>query len=170
MLSQPSSTAAGMMGLRTCARAGASQPVRFPYPQSAALLLPTRPTASGRLEPMRLGNPARLLPGRPARNPGSAGRDSFPSDPGTHLQLPQRAFRYRKALWHLLDPSLEGPTAQCCLTFPLLQAYSGSSSKKTFSYLPNFVPLSREQMRALEERTLPIVRQGLYFRRWDLGA
>jgi aryl-alcohol dehydrogenase-like predicted oxidoreductase len=33
-----------------------------------------------------------------------------------------------------------------------------------------FVPLSREQMQALEERTLPIVRQGLYFRRWDLGA
>lgn len=34
----------------------------------------------------------------------------------------------------------------------------------------NFVPLNLEQMRALEERTLPIVRQGLYFRRWDLGA
>jgi aryl-alcohol dehydrogenase-like predicted oxidoreductase len=34
----------------------------------------------------------------------------------------------------------------------------------------NFVPLSLEQMRSLEERTLPIVRQGLYFRRWDLGA
>jgi aryl-alcohol dehydrogenase-like predicted oxidoreductase len=34
----------------------------------------------------------------------------------------------------------------------------------------NFVPLSVEQMRALEERTLPIVRQGLYFRRWELGA
>jgi hypothetical protein len=34
----------------------------------------------------------------------------------------------------------------------------------------NFVPLSGEQMRALEKRALPIVRQGLYFRRWDLGA
>lgn len=34
----------------------------------------------------------------------------------------------------------------------------------------NFVPLSVGQMRALEERTLPIVRQGLYFRRWELGA
>jgi aryl-alcohol dehydrogenase-like predicted oxidoreductase len=34
----------------------------------------------------------------------------------------------------------------------------------------NFVPLSREEIRALEERTLPIVRQGLYFRRWELGA
>lgn len=34
----------------------------------------------------------------------------------------------------------------------------------------DFMPLSEEQMRALEERTLPIVRQALYFRRWDLGA
>jgi len=34
----------------------------------------------------------------------------------------------------------------------------------------NFMPLSLEQMRSLEERTIPIVRQGLYFRRWDLGA
>jgi hypothetical protein len=34
----------------------------------------------------------------------------------------------------------------------------------------NFVPLSLDQVRDLEERTLPIVRQGLYFRRWDLGA
>jgi len=34
----------------------------------------------------------------------------------------------------------------------------------------DFVPLNPEQMRALEERTLPIVRQALYFRRWDLGA
>jgi aryl-alcohol dehydrogenase-like predicted oxidoreductase len=34
----------------------------------------------------------------------------------------------------------------------------------------NFMPPSAAQMRALEERTLPVVRQGLYFRRWDLGA
>ena len=33
-----------------------------------------------------------------------------------------------------------------------------------------FTPLSEAQMRALEKRTLPIVRQALYFRRWDLGA
>jgi hypothetical protein len=26
------------------------------------------------------------------------------------------------------------------------------------------------KMRELEKRTLPIVRQALYFRRWDLGA
>jgi predicted aldo/keto reductase-like oxidoreductase len=34
----------------------------------------------------------------------------------------------------------------------------------------DFTPLSDSQMRALEKRTLPIVRQALYFRRWDLGA
>jgi aryl-alcohol dehydrogenase-like predicted oxidoreductase len=33
-----------------------------------------------------------------------------------------------------------------------------------------FTPLSPDEMRALEKRTLPIVRQALYFRRWDLGA
>lgn len=34
----------------------------------------------------------------------------------------------------------------------------------------SFTPLSEAQMRDLEKRTLPIVRQALYFRRWDLGA
>ncbi len=33
-----------------------------------------------------------------------------------------------------------------------------------------FAPLSEEQMAELEYKTLPIVRQGLYFRRWNLGA
>ncbi len=33
-----------------------------------------------------------------------------------------------------------------------------------------FSPLSGEEMEALEYKTLPIVRQGLYFRRWELGA
>jgi aryl-alcohol dehydrogenase-like predicted oxidoreductase len=33
-----------------------------------------------------------------------------------------------------------------------------------------FSPLSEAEMEALEYKTLPIVRQGLYFRRWDLGA
>jgi predicted aldo/keto reductase-like oxidoreductase len=33
-----------------------------------------------------------------------------------------------------------------------------------------FTPLSDQDMMALEEKTLPIVRQGLYFRRWNLGA
>jgi predicted aldo/keto reductase-like oxidoreductase len=33
-----------------------------------------------------------------------------------------------------------------------------------------FAPLTEEEMKAIEYKTLPIVRQGLYFRRWDLGA
>lgn len=33
-----------------------------------------------------------------------------------------------------------------------------------------FAPLTEEEMGAIEYKTLPIVRQGLYFRRWDLGA
>jgi predicted aldo/keto reductase-like oxidoreductase len=33
-----------------------------------------------------------------------------------------------------------------------------------------FTPLSQAQMEELEFKTLPIVRQGLYFRRWELGA
>ena len=33
-----------------------------------------------------------------------------------------------------------------------------------------FTPLSEAEMRELEKRALPIVRQALYFRRWDLGA
>jgi len=33
-----------------------------------------------------------------------------------------------------------------------------------------FTGLNEEQMAKIEYKTLPIVRQGLYFRRWDLGA
>jgi len=33
-----------------------------------------------------------------------------------------------------------------------------------------FTPLSQAQMEEIEFKTLPIVRQGLYFRRWDVGA
>ena len=33
-----------------------------------------------------------------------------------------------------------------------------------------FAPLTNDEMQAIEYKTLPIVRQGLYFRRWDLGA
>jgi hypothetical protein len=32
-----------------------------------------------------------------------------------------------------------------------------------------FSPLSEEEMKAIEFKTLPIVRQGLYFRRWNMG-
>ncbi len=33
-----------------------------------------------------------------------------------------------------------------------------------------FSPYSEDQMRELEYRTLPVARQALYFRRWDMGA
>ena len=33
-----------------------------------------------------------------------------------------------------------------------------------------FTPLSQSQMEEIELKTLPVVRQALYFRRWDLGA
>jgi len=33
-----------------------------------------------------------------------------------------------------------------------------------------FTPLSQAQMEEIELKTLPVVRQALYFRRWDLGA
>ncbi len=33
-----------------------------------------------------------------------------------------------------------------------------------------FTPLSQVQMEEIERKTLPVVRQALYFRRWDLGA
>jgi hypothetical protein len=33
-----------------------------------------------------------------------------------------------------------------------------------------FTPLSQSQMEEIEIKTLPIVRQGLYFRRWDIGV
>ena len=42
--------------------------------------------------------------------------------------------------------------------------------EKNVALAGNFTPLNMAQMRALEKKTLPIVRQALYFRRWDLGA
>lgn len=42
--------------------------------------------------------------------------------------------------------------------------------EENVAFASNFNPLNEEQMRELERRTLPIVRQALYFRRWDLGA
>ena len=34
----------------------------------------------------------------------------------------------------------------------------------------DFSPLSQNEMAEIEIKTLPVVRQGLYFRRWELGA
>ncbi|MCE5226132.1 MAG: hypothetical protein LLG05_09790, partial [Porphyromonadaceae bacterium] len=33
-----------------------------------------------------------------------------------------------------------------------------------------FTPLSQAQMEEIEFKTLPVVRQALYFRRWDIGV
>jgi uncharacterized protein len=42
--------------------------------------------------------------------------------------------------------------------------------EQNVKWASEFTPMSPAEMAALEERTLPIVRQALYFRRWDLGA
>ena len=42
--------------------------------------------------------------------------------------------------------------------------------EENVSIASGFTPLSKQQMQEIEFKTLPIVRQGLYFRRWDLGA
>ena len=42
--------------------------------------------------------------------------------------------------------------------------------EKNIRIASEFTPLSEEQMAEIEYKTLPIVRQGLYFRRWDIGA
>jgi hypothetical protein len=42
--------------------------------------------------------------------------------------------------------------------------------EENVAFASRFTPLSEAEMRGLEKRTLPIVRQALYFRRWDLGA
>lgn len=42
--------------------------------------------------------------------------------------------------------------------------------EENVAFASRFTPLSEAEKRELERRTLPIVRQALYFRRWDLGA
>ncbi|MBI4877060.1 MAG: aldo/keto reductase [Acidobacteria bacterium] len=42
--------------------------------------------------------------------------------------------------------------------------------EENVAFASGFAPLSEAEKRELEKRTLPIVRQALYFRRWDLGA
>lgn len=42
--------------------------------------------------------------------------------------------------------------------------------EQNVKWASEFTPLNDPEMAELEYRTLPIVRQGLYFRRWDLGA
>jgi predicted aldo/keto reductase-like oxidoreductase len=42
--------------------------------------------------------------------------------------------------------------------------------EQNVKWASEFSPLSEQEMRDIEFKTLPIVRQALYFRRWDLGA
>jgi len=42
--------------------------------------------------------------------------------------------------------------------------------EKNVALAGRFTPLNEAEIRAIEKRTLPIVRQALYFRRWELGA
>ncbi len=60
------------------------------------------------------------------------------------------------------------------LTLPLSTNIIGVDDVKQIeqnvAFAGRFSPLSEAKMRELEKRTLPIARQALYFRRWDLGA
>lgn len=42
--------------------------------------------------------------------------------------------------------------------------------EENVAFASSFNPLNDQQMRDLEKKTLPIARQALYFRRWDIGA
>lgn len=60
------------------------------------------------------------------------------------------------------------------LTLPVSTTIIGVDTvaqlEENVAFASSFTPLSEAQMRDLEKRTLPIARQALYFRRWDLGA
>jgi hypothetical protein len=60
------------------------------------------------------------------------------------------------------------------LTLPLSTNIIGVDDvrqiEQNVAFASSFNPLSESQMRELEKLTLPIARQALYFRRWDLGA
>lgn len=60
------------------------------------------------------------------------------------------------------------------LTLPLSTNIIGVDTvqqiEQNVAFAATFNPLSEAKMRELEKRTLPIARQALYFRRWDLGA
>jgi hypothetical protein len=42
--------------------------------------------------------------------------------------------------------------------------------EENVKWASEFMPLNPEQLAQIEYKTLPIVRQGLYFRRWEMGA
>ena len=47
---------------------------------------------------------------------------------------------------------------------------SRSQIEENVKIASGFSPLSHAEMKEIEFKTLPIVRQELYFRRWDIGA
>jgi aryl-alcohol dehydrogenase-like predicted oxidoreductase len=61
-----------------------------------------------------------------------------------------------------------------CCTLPVSTNIVGVDNveqvEQNVKWVSEFTPLCAEEMRALEARTLPIVRQALYFRRWDMGV
>jgi hypothetical protein len=60
------------------------------------------------------------------------------------------------------------------LSLPVSTTIIGVDSVEQIEYnvalASRFTPMSEAEMRAIEKRTLPVARQALYFRRWDLGA
>ena len=55
--------------------------------------------------------------------------------------------------------------------FPLAEKMDNIEQlEQNVKWASEFVPYSPEKMAELEKRTLPIVRQALYFRRWDMGS
>jgi hypothetical protein len=51
-----------------------------------------------------------------------------------------------------------------------IEALEVEQLEQNVKWASEFSPLSEQQMQELGFKTLPIVRQAIYFRRWDLGA
>ena len=60
------------------------------------------------------------------------------------------------------------------MTLPVSTSIIGVDSiaqiEENVKIASEFSPLTQAQMEEIEFKTLPVVRQGLYFRRWDIGA
>ena len=66
----------------------------------------------------------------------------------------------------LADP----PSPPAYVPHEVLIAVDVDQLERNVKWASEFVPLSPEKMVELERRTLPIVRQALYFRRWEMGS
>jgi predicted aldo/keto reductase-like oxidoreductase len=60
------------------------------------------------------------------------------------------------------------------MTLPVSTTIIGVDSvaqiEENIKIASGFSPLSQLQMEEIEFKTIPIIRQGLYFRRWDIGV